>query len=196
MTRSEERYTSSGSLCSPADTVRHCREVNESSLHSVPHWNFIRLYLPKSSGVFRSPSRGSLSRDCRQQKCLPLEGKVASETSRMRCSRSQPALSSPAGAADSSRQPRDTRRKRPRQRGKSLLFRSMSGVFFVMPASRFHVRSVGFRVGFREKLLTQKLPPQRLPHQSSCLRCCGTMPGEESKCSSLMAAISLLRSGG
>ena len=24
-------------------------------LHSVPHWNFIRLYLPKGSGGFRSP---------------------------------------------------------------------------------------------------------------------------------------------
>ena len=41
-----------------ADTIRHCHEVNKSSLHSVPHWNFIRLYLPKGSGEFRSPSRG------------------------------------------------------------------------------------------------------------------------------------------
>jgi len=41
-----------------ADTIRHCHEVNKSSLHSVPHWNYIRLYLPKGSGGFRSPSRG------------------------------------------------------------------------------------------------------------------------------------------
>jgi len=36
-------------------TIRHCRKVNERSLYSVPHWNFIRLYLPKGSGGFRSP---------------------------------------------------------------------------------------------------------------------------------------------
>jgi len=43
-----------------ADTIRHCHEVNKSSLHSVPHWNYIHLYLPKGSGGFRFPSRGSL----------------------------------------------------------------------------------------------------------------------------------------
>ncbi|MBQ1945992.1 MAG: hypothetical protein II343_03590, partial [Clostridia bacterium] len=43
-----------------ADAIRHCHEVNESSLHSVPHWNFIRLNLPKGSGEFRSSSRESL----------------------------------------------------------------------------------------------------------------------------------------
>ena len=36
-------------------TIRHCRKVNKSSLYSVPHWNYIRLHLPKGSGGFRSP---------------------------------------------------------------------------------------------------------------------------------------------
>ena len=59
-----------------ADTIRHCHEVNKSSLHSVPHWNYIHLYLPKGSGGFRSPSRGSLL-GTRTRKSLPLEGKVS-----------------------------------------------------------------------------------------------------------------------
>ena len=59
-----------------ADTIRHCHEVNKSSLHSVPHWNYIHLYLPKGSGGFRSPSRGSLW-GTRTRKSLPLEGKVS-----------------------------------------------------------------------------------------------------------------------
>ena len=48
-------------------TIRHCRKVNESSLYSVPHWNYIRLYLPKGSGGFRSPKthpKGSLWLGC------------------------------------------------------------------------------------------------------------------------------------
>ena len=47
-------------LLPKTSAIRHCRKVNKSSLYSVPHWNCIRLHLPKGSGGFRSPKASLL----------------------------------------------------------------------------------------------------------------------------------------